>query len=207
MYISTIIICRNSLNTLKKCIQSIYNQSIQSNEILVVDGNSNDGTVDFLQTQTQLTYIPQTTQGIANARNLGIAHAKGEYLAFLDADDSWLENALELRLEYLKRDPSCLAVGGLLQKSDDPKNLLPAYTPGGFVFRKEAFDVVGKFNETWKYASDHAWFKCLMQGNFSYKLVNELVLTKGMHDSNTSLIYKEAYRNEMMQILRSTNTN
>ena len=207
MHISTIIICRNSLNTLIACLQSVYHQTFQPNEIIVVDGNSNDGTVDFLKTQTQIKYIPQTAQGIANARNLGIANAKGEFIAFLDADDTWLENALELRLEYLKNDPSCLAVGGLLQKSDDLTNLLPAYTPGGFVFRKEAFNLVGMFNETWKYASDHAWFKYLMQGNFNYKLINELVLTKGMHDSNTSIIYKEAYRKEMMQILRTTNTN
>lgn len=206
MNITTIIICRNSRETINKCLQSVLNQTVKATEIIVVDGNSTDGTSDFLKTKPGIKIIYQKEQGIANARNIGIQQAQGEFIAFLDADDYWLKNSLELRMEQLIKDISCIAVGGHLQKSDDLNTLFPAYTPGGFVFRKEAFQSVGMFNESWKYAADHEWFKRMMQGNFNFQMLNSLVMIKGMHDSNTSLIHKEAYRKEMMQVLRTTNT-
>jgi glycosyltransferase involved in cell wall biosynthesis len=204
MKISVIIICRNSLETLKSCLQSVIEQTYKPHEIIIVDGNSTDGTITYLKQFSSILVVPQLQSGIANARNLGLNQSTGEVIAFLDSDDTWPTNSLEIRVNQLKSNSKLISVGGLLLKSNEMNNPVPAYTPGGFLFKKELFNTIGYFDEKWKYASDHAWFKKMMQGNYPYELMNEIVLIKGIHSLNTSIVYKQAYRDEMMEILRSS---
>ncbi len=204
MKISVIIICRNSLETLKSCLQSVIEQTFKPYEIIIVDGNSTDGTITYLNQFNSILVVPQLESGIANARNLGLNRSTGDTIAFLDADDIWPTNSLELRVNHLKSNTKLISVGGLLLKSNDLNNPIPAYTPGGFLFKKELFIYLGYFDEKWKYASDHAWFKKIIQENYQYELLNDIVLIKGIHTLNTSIIYKQAYRDEIMEILRSS---
>jgi glycosyltransferase involved in cell wall biosynthesis len=204
MNISTIVISRNSMPHIKECLESIYNQTLKTKELIVVDGNSTDGTIEFLTQHKNIVYVSQQGKGIANARNIGIKMAKGNFISFLDADDVWHPEALEIRINSLLNDTNILASGGHLVKSNNLQQALPAFTPGGFVFRKDVFNELGYFNENWVYASDHEWFKRFIQGGFVYKLLPQIILTKGIHDTNTSVINKEKYRNEMMQILRTS---
>ena len=204
MNISVIIICRNSLKTLKSCLQSVFEQTLKPYEIIIIDGNSTDGTITYLKQFNSILVVPQLRLGIANARNLGLNHSTGEVLAFLDSDDTWPTNSLEVRVNQLKSNSKLSSVGGLLLKSNDINNPIPAYTPGGFLFKKELFNSLGYFDEKWKYAADHAWFKKMIQGNYPYELMNEIVLIKSIHTLNTSIVYKQAYRDEMMEILRSS---
>jgi glycosyltransferase involved in cell wall biosynthesis len=205
MYISTIVICRNSKPYLKACLESIYNQTLKTNELIVVDGNSTDGTLEYLIEQQDILVVHQKGTGIANARNLGLEKAKGNFIAFLDSDDIWHPTALETRINHLLENPTMQACGGHLVKSINLHQTVPAFTPGGFVFRKEVFSAFGNFNEKWQYASDHEWFKRIIQGGISYMMLPQTTLTKGLHTTNTSIIHKEKYRNEMMQILRTSN--
>jgi len=202
MKVSVIIICKNSLKTLKKCLQSVLNQSYKPFEIVVVDGASTDGTIAFLDALKNLKVINQVDTGIANARNIGVKQSNGNVIAFLDSDDTWPSHSLEIRMELLNSMPNLMAVGGLLIKSNDVNNPVPAYTPGGFVFKKEVFDSLGYFDEKWDFASDHAWFKRLIQEGYPHELIDEIVLLKGIHWLNTSILNKKAYREEMMELLR-----
>jgi glycosyltransferase involved in cell wall biosynthesis len=205
MYITTIVICRNSKSHLKACLASIFNQTLKTNELIVVDGNSTDGSIEFLMQQNQIQCVQQEGVGIANARNFGLEKATGDFIAFLDADDIWNPESLEVRMATLINNPTLLACGGHLVKTNELQQAVPAFTPGGFVFRKEVFSVFGNFNEKWKYASDHEWFKRVLQGGLVYAMLPQVILTKKIHTSNTSILHKEKYRDEMMQILRSTN--
>lgn len=86
--ISIIIPTFNNLPLLKKCIASIEKQTFKDFEVLIMDGNSTDGTQDYLKTlETPFFYKSEPDTGIYDAMNKGIQLAKGEWFYFLGADD------------------------------------------------------------------------------------------------------------------------
>ncbi len=99
--VSVIIPVYNQKGTLKRAIQSALSQTRSPFEIIVVDDCSTDGSPALVRTikDPRLRLIEQRLNlGAAAARNRGIAEAQGEWIAFLDADDEWSQNKLELQL-------------------------------------------------------------------------------------------------------------
>ena len=90
--VSVIIPCFNAERTIKNCINSILSQTERNIEVLVVDDGSTDKTLDILKNikDSRLTVFNQKNSGVSVARNLGLKHAKGEFISFVDADD-WLD--------------------------------------------------------------------------------------------------------------------
>lgn len=109
--ISVLIVTYNYGRYLKQCIESVLAQTVDAElEILVVDDGSTDDTRAVAAEFPQVRYIHQEHLGVSAARNRAVAEATGEYLAFLDADDLWKPEKLELQLDYLKEHPDCPAV-------------------------------------------------------------------------------------------------
>ncbi|MBM2835200.1 MAG: glycosyl transferase [Candidatus Brocadiaceae bacterium] len=78
-------------------IESVLAQSYQDYEIIVVDDGSTDGTRDVLEPyRDRIRYMYQDNKGVSAARNTGIQESRGEWIAFLDSDDEWLPNKLEI---------------------------------------------------------------------------------------------------------------
>lgn len=88
-------------------IDSLLSQTQQDWELIVVDDGSSDNTPSLLQryTEPRISVVRQQNQGEAEARNAGLARATGEYVAFLDADDLYLLNALNDLGQYLDEYP------------------------------------------------------------------------------------------------------
>lgn len=89
---------------LRKNIESILNQTYKDLEILYIDNNSNDESVDIIKSYNdpRIKILTQNVQGVSNARNLGIEHATGEYLTFIDSDDYVAKDYIETALKDLK---------------------------------------------------------------------------------------------------------
>lgn len=100
---------------IQQTIQSVLDQTYQNFEIIVVDDESPDKSVEICQgfDDSRITIIHQKNRGLAGARNTGIRHAKGDYLAFLDGDDLWHPEKLEKHVYHLESSPN---VGGELQQ-------------------------------------------------------------------------------------------
>ncbi|UFH52319.1 glycosyltransferase family 2 protein [Spirosoma sp. KNUC1025] len=204
MLISAIIICQNARPFIQTCIESVRQQSQQADEIIVVDGNSQDGTKEWLLQQVDLRVLTQTGTGIANARNQGIRAAAGKYIAFLDADDSWMPQKLAQQLLYISSGNDNQAITCHLIKTDDASaKPWVAMTPGGFLFKQQVFNLFGFFDERWAVASDHEWFIRAVRQGLRYAVMPEVLLCKGMHSDNLSIVKKSHYRLEMMEIMRS----
>lgn len=110
--VSVIIPSFNHAHYLPAAIDSVLTQTYQHFEILVVDDGSVDDTAVVVAGYPQLQYIYQPNSGLSAARNLGIAHSKGNFLVFLDADD-WLHpNALFINLKYITQNPDAAFVAG-----------------------------------------------------------------------------------------------
>ncbi|NKN33742.1 glycosyltransferase family 2 protein [Marichromatium bheemlicum] len=107
--VSIIIPTRDCLEQLPRALDSVLAQQLDAFEVLVVDDGSEDGTWDWLCARARharwLRPIRLGGQGPAHARNHAIAAARGELIAFLDADDTWYPGKLAAQLAFHRRDP------------------------------------------------------------------------------------------------------
>ncbi len=105
--ISVIIPCFNGEAYIPISLRSVLAQQWEDLEIIVVDDGSTDGSAALIARDfPQVVLIRQSNEGVAAARNLGIRSARGEWLAFLDADDAWLPGKLEAQWKALSSDPA-----------------------------------------------------------------------------------------------------
>ena len=107
--VSVVIVTYNKADTVGPAIESVLHQSYRDHEILVVDDGSTDGTAEAVRRYgSQVRYLPKKNGGTGSARNLGIAEARGEYVALLDGDDLWLPRKLELQMAAFQREPQII---------------------------------------------------------------------------------------------------
>ena len=104
--VSVVIPAYNSDEYISRTLDSVLNQSLPADEIIVIDDGSTDNTQQIVQKYLdKVTYLYQQNAGASVARNAGIIAAKGKWIAFLDSDDEWTPNKLQLQVENLKRNP------------------------------------------------------------------------------------------------------
>lgn len=104
--VSVIIPTYNRRDFLREALQSVFEQTLPSLEVLVADDGSTDDTAAMVAVEFPTVRILfQPNRGPSAARNLGIRTARGEWLAFLDSDDLWLPRKLERQLTELARRP------------------------------------------------------------------------------------------------------
>jgi len=92
-----------------RAINSLQAQTFQDWELLIVDDGSRDGTYDFVTTETdhdkRVRYHYATNRGLPMARNIGLLMSRGKYITFLDSDDEYMPEHLQIRAEYLAAHP------------------------------------------------------------------------------------------------------
>ena len=106
-YLSVIVPAYNSEATLERCVRSVLEQSFVDLELLLVDDGSTDSTPgllrQFSEEDGRVRIFTQANGGVSAARNLGLTHAQGTYVAFLDADD-WVDPYTYERLTSAMRE-------------------------------------------------------------------------------------------------------
>jgi glycosyltransferase involved in cell wall biosynthesis len=108
--ISIIMPCYNAAAHLSSSVGSVLAQTFGDWELIAVDDGSGDDTLTWLhaQTDTRIRPVSQSNQGVSAARNAGLAAARGPYVAFLDADDTWAPVFLEKMLAALQSRPDAV---------------------------------------------------------------------------------------------------
>jgi glycosyltransferase involved in cell wall biosynthesis len=105
--ISVIIPVYNVDRFIASALQSVLDQTYRDFEVIVVDDGSPDRSVEICRqfVDPRIKIIRQNNRGLSGARNTGIRHAKGEYIAFLDGDDVWLPDKLSQHIRHLEKFP------------------------------------------------------------------------------------------------------
>lgn len=110
--VSVVIPAYNIAEYIGRAIESVLAQTRRADEIIVVDDGSTDGTAEVIKRYLpQVKYIYQENRGLAGARNTGIRESTSTWVAFLDGDDEWLPQCLELQMGLLERNPHLVWTG------------------------------------------------------------------------------------------------
>ncbi len=120
----SIIICTyNRANYLNKCIASILAQSNKLWELIIVDDGSDDHTFiivnTFIQEYSNIRYVKHKNIKLALSRNVGLLLATGKYITFLDSDDTFKENHIQSRLEFMKNNSHVDLIYGGVDLDED----------------------------------------------------------------------------------------
>src|SRR4051794_16571198 len=91
---SIVVVCHNQAEFLSEAIGSALSQTHPSVEVVLIDDGSTDNTEEAARQYPDITYVQQRNRGLASARNRGIKESKGDFIAFLDADDRLLADAI-----------------------------------------------------------------------------------------------------------------
>ena len=132
--VSVVIPAFNAVDYLDECFASLKTQDAgMTTEILVIDDGSGDDTLEKLQRTPGLIWMSQSNRGPSAARNRGIGQARGEYIAFLDADDLWPPDKLRQQLALLDRHPdAALCFGDCRQFTHDGPHPRTLFEEGGY---------------------------------------------------------------------------
>lgn len=166
-FVSVIIPVYNGEAFLAEAVDSVHRQNYEPLEIIIVDDGSTDSTAEIAASLPgNIRYVYQPNSGPPAARNQGLRMARGNVVAFLDADDLWSENKLDIQLSCLSKEPlaeivmgytqlvACTPEAGTLVQLSRP---WPAMSLGSTIMRRSAFDKVGMFDATQLFDDDVDW--------------------------------------------------
>lgn len=209
-FFSVIIPTYNRAHVLSTAIDSVLNQEFKDFELIIVDDGSTDDTKQVINKYAQrVKYLEQPNYGVSNARNNGIKLSSGKYIAFLDSDDYWHANKLQVQYDYIQLNPNtkllhCDEIWIRNGKRVNPKKIhqkaggdqfirsmeLCCISPSAVIVKKEVLDEFSGFDENYTVCEDYdLWLKI----TYKYKIdfIEEKLITKtGGHDDQLSSKYK-----------------
>ncbi len=198
--VSIIMIVKNGERFIRQALGCILEQSYRSFEIILVDGNSEDKTLDIAAEYDSIHILQQPGIGVSDGYNTGIKAANADFVAFLSHDDLWTPDKLTLQMNYLIEHPeimftNCLSTFFLEPGSGIPagfrRHLLvgehPAMIMESLVTRKTVFDRVGYFNNALCTAEDVDWYSRAADLKIPSFMLPKALLQKRIHDRNISM--------------------
>jgi glycosyltransferase involved in cell wall biosynthesis len=194
--ISVVVPAWNAERYLGEALDSLLAQTRVPTEVLVIDDGSTDGTADVAEKRgPPVRCVRREHQGPAAARNAGIREARGELLAFLDADDLWLPAKLERQLEALSAQPSVGIVTTRIRDfwvpelahlgsgDECPREGLMTQTG---LARREVFDQVGLLEEDLTHYDAQAWELQARAMGVGIARLDEVLVLRRLHHHNLS---------------------
>lgn len=174
--VSVIIPVRDGEKTIQATIASVLEQSLTDLEIIVINDNSQDATLDIILSisDPRLKVFSYKVGSAAKSRNLGFSHSCGEFVAFIDADDLWVSDKLELQLAALEKYPQAAVAYSWTDYIDEYGHFLrsgsytiangdvypillvqnPLESGSNFLIRRQAFTEIGGFDESLAHSED-----------------------------------------------------
>lgn len=216
--VSCVIPVFNGQQYIGETIESVLQQSVPVNDVIVIDDGSTDDTVQIVRSfGDRVRLIPQANAGPAAARNHGVRQATGTFLTFQDADDLWYPEKNALQLRAFAEDPTLMVCVGHVENFASPDvpvemqlpeysarvKPLAGYTTPGMMARVKAFGVVGPFNEALKHTDAGEWFRRARTLGIRERLLPDVVVRRRLHMNNRSRVFADESRAEFLQMLKS----
>jgi glycosyltransferase involved in cell wall biosynthesis len=202
--ISVIIPVYNSEKYLAEAIESVLSQADCNLDVIVVDDGSTDNTAKVVDSfGSQVRYNYRMNGGPAAARNHGIALARGDFFAFLDADDLWTADKMKRQWMAFEADPELeMAFGHVRQfyspdlseeekvKINIPVEIIPGHLPSTMLIKKKSFFRVGIFKEELKIGDFIDWYARAVDLNLKSIMLRDAVLERRIHSTNMGITHR-----------------
>lgn len=207
--VSVIIPTYNRANVISRALSSVNNQSYEHIEIIVVDDGSTDNTEKLMEREFPLIhYFKTENKGVSAARNLGVSHASGKYIAFLDSDDEWMPKKIEKQVYYMENNKLLWVHGEerwirngirVNQKKVHQKSggdifnrslHLCLVSPSTVMIEKKLLVETGGFDERFTVCEDFdLWLRLLINHEVGF-ISDELIFKYGGHEDQLSAKFK-----------------
>jgi len=197
--VSIIIPTYNGEKFLRDALQSVITQSYPHWELLVIDNGSTDLTKEIVMSFPRAQYFFLENRNVNSARNTGVQHSRGEYIAFLDHDDMWNIEKLTKQVAFLEENDEYMAAVCHQQMYLQPgyskphwlkeaflQRAMPAYLPSALLMRKSALNSSDFFDESLLHTSDVEWFFRVKDQGLKVKLLEETLVERRIHEDNAS---------------------
>jgi glycosyltransferase involved in cell wall biosynthesis len=215
--VSCVVPAFNSARYLREALDSILAQRYRPLDIVVADDGSGDGTAAVASSYgADVHLVTQPTAGPPATRNLGIRASRGDFVAFLDADDVWHPEKIERQMASFERRPELgvstthirnFWIDELAEEwgrwRDDPRaGPLPGYVTMTMVARRSAFDRVGLFDAALWHTDAGDWFVRAAQAGVIIDMIPEVLAYHRMHFTNLSRRFGADARAEFVQMVK-----
>jgi glycosyltransferase involved in cell wall biosynthesis len=218
MRISTIMAVYNTERYVALALDSVLAQTLSPAEIVVVDDGSTDGTPDVLRAYaTRVQVIRQNNYGPARALNVAIAAATGDAFAFLDADDLWVPDKLQIQHMALLAEGDLEAVFGTVQQfiSPDvdpetarnyivPRDPQPGISKITLLIRRSALERIGPFEEEYRATDFVDWYARASALGLRYRMLPEVVTLRRNHPGHLGRCLRTEQHRELLHILKGS---
>jgi glycosyltransferase involved in cell wall biosynthesis len=211
--VSVVVATRNSAAYVAAALDSIVTQIPRPAEIIVIEGNSTDDTVEVVARFPGVRVIRQVGGGLAAARNEAIRACSQPLIAFCDSDDRWTAGALAARLDALSANPEVPAVIGLVVRVAIEGSVataaqharigraVPGFVLSAMLVRREAFEQVGWFDESLPLGPELDWIARLQQSGSPVLQLDTVVVHKGARGTSLSTNVS-ALRDDLLTVAR-----
>jgi glycosyltransferase involved in cell wall biosynthesis len=213
--VSVIIPVYNTEKYLGEAIESVLSQSYRHFEIIIIDDGSTDASASIAKGYDRVYYHYQSHTGLAAALNRGVEETRGNYLAFLDADDLWVENKLSSQMAILDKSPNVDMVFGKLQEFISPELSLeevanlrvatdpaPGFFKSALLIRRTSFFKVGLFNLCWRVGDFVDWYIRAKEMGMRITVLPQVVFRRRIHQDNMGIRERGSYQ-DYARILKS----
>lgn len=215
--ISVVIPFYNSEKYLEEALNSVFRQKTDIYEILLIDDGSEDNSMKVAEKfLPHVTIYRQENSGAAAARNYGVKKSKGDIVAFLDADDIWTDNHLDVLMEPLSANNNIDIVFGKVKIFISPelnnhislnldiyKNVDYGYLPATCIIRKRVFDGIGYMDTSLELGEFIDWFSKAKDSGIRYVTIPELVTYRRIHTTNQGMLKKAHYK-DYLKVLHAS---
>lgn len=206
--VSVVIAVYDGERYLASAIRSAIEQTAPPDEILVVDDGSTDGSAEIARGFGGIVRcLPGPHAGLSATLNRGIEAARGDLLAFLDADDLWISDKLAIQTRALAADPSLDAVFGHVEQFVSPDvapesrpalpeamRVAPGYLAGALLIRADAVRRVGPFDPQWQVGNFVDWYLRAREAGVRDAMLPDVVLRRRLHADNMGVRERESRR-------------
>lgn len=206
--VSMITICYNAEKTIAKTIESVLSQDYENLEYIIVDGGSQDHTVDIIKSydNKKIHWLSENDNGISDAFNKGIKMATGDLIGLINADDYLFPHALA-NLTLACNDCTDVLYGNSVV--NDEKNGLKLIKRAGLeeeleyclpfihqssLVRKKAYERFGGYSEKYKICMDYDLFARFYQGGQSFNMLIQLLVVLRMEEHHASIRSRQSQK-------------
>jgi glycosyltransferase involved in cell wall biosynthesis len=216
MSITVILPVYNGEKYVTQALESILSQTHRPQEIIIIDDGSTDGTAAVAKGFGDTAqYHYQPNQGAGAARNNGVTLAQGDFLAFLDADDLWVEDKLARQRQAFTTDPDLDIVFGHVQQFHSPElpdavkqqikipaEIMSGQHVGAMLIKREAFLTVGLFRIDWEIGEFIDWYARAEELELKRLMLPDVVMKRRLHKASQGT-YKRKHQKEYVRVLKA----